>query len=305
MNRTLHFAAIMLVAIATVPAYAATKLPQLSTDSSCAGKPVNQACGGTAQTGQIYKTPAPTDVVRIMADGSTSANWDSPAYQWAMWKDVAAGQLYDSCLDDVPEGSPVTGSLCRNWGMVPKQASVTPTFSVTPVTGRAPLNVKVAWNVPDGSACQAGGAWSGSQASSGSQDLTLDAGSKSFTLTCTRPIGPPAKGQAVVTWTPATKNTDDSAYTNPRGVIITRNTTETLVAPPSLTTYTFSALDPGTHSFRAQSVNAADTRSDYTNAIEKVIPATPTPVTWSATPISFVVDPPLVAKPNPPVLSVQ
>lgn len=285
---------------------AAVNLPQVCTNSAEVGKRVSEGCGGRAQTGQVYKVPQDSELVRVRNDGGTQGDWNSANYVWAFWRDVSIGQYYDVCLDDVPEGSPVPGE-CKNWGMIPR-GEAAPAFSVTPVTGFAPLEVMVQWDVPAAQNCQAGGSWSGAKAAQGSETITLDAGQHSFTLACSRLIGPPAKGQAVVSWVPATKKVDGTDYDNPKGVVITRNTTETVVTPASVRTYTFTNLDPGEHTFRAQSLDTEGNRSEYTPSVTKIIPNTPTPVAWSAAPVSFTVEaeaPPPVAKPLPPELSVR
>jgi len=116
--------ALLATALLTPEAHAATGLPQVCPTPSEAGKPVNMGCGGRAQTGQLYRTPRDTDLVRVMTDGGTSANWESTAYQWKRWSSVAVGEYYDTCRSDVAEGVLVTANTCTAWGMVPRQAVV-------------------------------------------------------------------------------------------------------------------------------------------------------------------------------------
>lgn len=295
--------------------HAATGLAIVCPVAAEEGKPIPTSCNaGAGQSGQLYKTPLVTDLVRVdptRSVGQTS-DWNNlTSYVWKKYGNLATGELYETCKSDLPDPSAFTDvAQCTAWAFVAK-ASIIPSFTVTPASGTAPLAVRVTWNVPGGTACQAGGAWTGAKAAAGFEDLTLTAGPKSFALTCTALTGPPAKGEAVITWTPATQNTDGSAYTNAKGYHLVSGTTsppttQILVTPASAATYTYTNLDPGTYYFMIRSINNADVTSDFSGIGSKVIPNTPTAVTWSATPINITVaDPPAQTKPRAPVIMVQ
>jgi hypothetical protein len=100
------------------PARADTNLPMTCQTPADVGKPVNVGCTGIAQTGQIYRTPLDTDLVRVRDDGATVADWSSTHYVWKAWKNVQPGELYDVCKDDVPQGQSVPNGSCTNWGMI-------------------------------------------------------------------------------------------------------------------------------------------------------------------------------------------
>jgi len=304
--------AIAAVVMLPAPVHAATRLPQVCTDPSSAGKAVNAACGGYQQTGQIYRTPLPSDLVRVMTNGATSADWDSAAYQWARWQDVETGRLYDSCLDDIPENSPVVDGPCRNWGMVPKLGP-TGTFTATPTTGTAPLSTVVTWDVANGTNCQAGGAWSGTKAAKGSETITISKiGADTLTLACSVP-GPNGPGKAVLTWTKPTQNTDGTALTDLAGFNLYSGRTNpptTKLSPmlgPNVTTYTFANLLPADVEwfFGIEAVNTPGATSTPLAVASKVIAGTPTVQPWAATPIPINVTAPVQKIPRAPVLSVQ
>jgi hypothetical protein len=293
-------------------AQAATDLPMVCTDPSAAGKPVNSACGGNAQTGQLYRTPGDTDLVRINP-GKNVGDWNDSGYIFAPWKDLSPGDWYDRCKTDVPEGSLVAQANCTDWGMTQKAGPAAPTFSVTPASGPAPLAVTISWNVPQGTSCQAGGAWTGARPTSGSEQLTLQAGTSAITLACTRPTGPAAPGSAVITWTPPTQNSDGSQYTDPAGYQIYSGTTnppqvkDLRVTAPSITSRTLTGLPPNTiQYFGVTAVNAAGQESDLgSSAIgSKWIPNTPTAQTWTGS-TSATASAPVIRRPKAVTLTVQ
>jgi hypothetical protein len=311
-NRLLLATAILFAAAGYARlAPAATDLPMVCTDPAAAGKPVNVACGGRTQTGQVYKTPSDTDLVRINP-GATSADWESERYIWAAWKDLSPGDWYDRCKTDLPEGARVDQQNCTDWGMVQKAAPAAPVFTVTPTSGRAPLTVTVAWNVPAGTACQAGGAWSGTKPAASSEQVALQAGTPSITLTCTRQTGPPATGSAQLTWTAPTQNTDGSSYSDPAGYQLYSGTStppqvKTRLAAPGTVSRTFGGLAPNTiQYFAIAAVNAAGVEGEVccSPAPFKWIANTPTPQPWTGSQ-AVTVDAPVIAKPKAPVLTVQ
>lgn len=111
----------------------------VATDATCDGKPVNVACGGTGQIGQVYKVPVDTDLVRVLLDPTVTDYWASSSYVWRLWSKVQPGDKYDTCTSDVPVGSPVAGGTCTAWGMAPR-AVLNATGTVTLTWSAATAN---------------------------------------------------------------------------------------------------------------------------------------------------------------------
>lgn len=301
-------AAVLMAAVALVhaaPVAAAVGLPMVATDPTCAGKPVNSACGGRAQTGQVYKTPADTDLVRVRSDGATVADWESSAYVWELWRNVAPGRFYDACDSDVPAGSPVANGSCQAWSMRARAAPAIQ-FSASPLSGRAPLAVTVTWSVTDGTQCKAGGGWQGDKASAGTETITLVA-SASLALTCTVP-GPAGPGRVVLTWTKPTQNTDGTPYTNAKGFYTWRGsppppTQRGPLLGPNVTSQTITDIPAGSNqAFGVTAVNADNVESDMP-VVSQVIAGTPTTQSVSATPIAIDIAEAL-KKPRAPTLTI-
>lgn len=88
-------------------------------------------------------------------------------------------------------------------------------------------------------------------------------------------------GDATVTWTPPTQNTDGSALTNLAGYQIVYGTsaaalTQAIQVPsPSTTTYTVTNLPTGTWYFAVKAYNSANTYSDISNVASKVVSVAP------------------------------
>lgn len=291
--------------IITHSAHAATGLAITCPLPGEAGKPVATSCGGQGQEGQIYKTPAGTDLVRVdpARKVGDAAVWDASnvAYQWKAWSALAAGELFEVCTTDIPDPTPL-GTGCAAWNWSPR-ATMAPTLTVAPTTGRAPLSVAVTWAVQGGTNCQAGGAWSGAKAAQGTESVTLPAGAAAFSLTCSVP-GTPTAGPVRLSWVAPTQNTDGSAYTNAAGYVVTYGkdnppVTEAprITSPATLTTTI--QLAPGAWFFGLQAISTSGALS------EKAIVAgnaagTPTTTTWAATATATVTAPPAPAKPKAP-----
>jgi hypothetical protein len=113
---SLALAALSLIASA---ALAAPNLPVVCPTPAEAGKPVATSCGGAAQTGQQYRTPAPTDLVRVdpARTAGQGADWSASntGFRWKARSALAPGELVEVCTTDIPEGSLVSGSACQGW----------------------------------------------------------------------------------------------------------------------------------------------------------------------------------------------
>lgn len=114
-------------------------------------------------------------------------------------------------------------------GIANAQNTVTLGASVT--TGDGTLTTDVTWStnppLTTGTPCTATGSpqWAGMKAGSGSQSITIaTSGTLNLALTCRFP------GDSIVTftWTNATVNTDNSAYTNPKAVRLVYTFDDTL-----------------------------------------------------------------------------
>lgn len=177
------------------------------------------------------------------------------------------------------------------------------TFTVTPASGSGPRTAT--WSVPNGTACQAGGDWTGAKAASGTQVISgLAVGVRTFTLTCTVP-GTPQKGSVTLSWQPATQNVDGTAYTDAKDVLIYGSKTnpptpQVAAVPVGTNTYKATNLDAGTWFFGAKSRNAADTTSDMSVIASANVVDKPTTQPWTGTATSDVA----LAKPKAPVLTV-
>jgi hypothetical protein len=103
-----------------------------------------------------------------------------------------------------------------------------------------------------------------------------------FTLTVTTPSSPPppqgGTGNATVSWTPPTQNTDGSSLTNLAGYRIyygtsTTNLTQSkTVSSPGLATYQIDNLASGTWYFAVRAYTSAGTESAASNIASKTIP---------------------------------
>jgi hypothetical protein len=151
---------------------------------------------------------------------------------------------------------------------LPAQADVTFGASVTNANGQ--LQTTLNWSTnPVASSCTAAGhpSWTGTKPASGSQVLppiTLS-GSYTLTLTCTRP----GDSTLTIEWTPPTKNTDGTNYTNPAGFIVkwatggeasvaTAPTTQTrLISDPAAAQTVVTGVAPGDWFVGAQACNNA------------------------------------------------
>lgn len=92
---------------------------------------------------------------------------------------------------------------------------------------------------------------------------------------CT-PIPPPDAGQATLTWTPPTRNTDGTALTNLAGYRIVHGLspgelTQTVQVGASVSRHTLSGLPAGTRHFAVKAFNSTGVESALSNVQSKVI----------------------------------
>lgn len=164
--------------------------------------------------------------------------------------------------------------LCLLAGLAQAQNVITFSTNVSQAGGSA--TPTLTWSTqPAAASCTASGDWSGAKFASGTETLPTTATSKTYNLTCTWP----ADRTAVLTWTPATKNTDGSNYTDPASVLIRYGVGKTAAqaldlsvsVPVPATTTTFNDLIPGVWSFEAISVNQAAQLSAPTGRVTKTV----------------------------------
>lgn len=179
-------------------------------------------------------------------------------------------------------------------------------LTVTPSSGPGPFTVE--WEVPNGTACQAAGAWSGAKAASGTEQVSPAVGNRNITLSCTVP-GPAPTGWAKLTWTHPTSNTDGTPYTDPKGYQILAeraNPPTKVIAQPAatVTQYRVEGLGDGRWYFAVRSKNLADRVGPLSEVKNKTITGSPATVSWSAT-NAITVTEREPARPQAPVLSVE
>lgn len=146
-------------------------------------------------------------------------------------------------------------------------------LNVTPTSGVESVTPTVTWTSSGVTACTAGGGWSGTKETSGSETLPAIDRSASYSLLCTT-----ATGQAVLTWTAPTENTNGTPLTDlAKYRIYTADTatnlgaTQPVEVPASVRTYTFPTLPQGTKFFAVTAVSAADIESALSNVVSKNI----------------------------------
>lgn len=140
------------------------------------------------------------------------------------------------------------------------EAAPAVSISVSPATGVAPYPATLTWNASGAATCTASDGWSGTQAVTGTKQVTITAAVK-FTLTCVA-----SDGQVTITWTPPTMNTDGSTLTDLAGFNLYRGTSATNLAKikslgKTVTSYVDPALASGTYLYAATAVNAGSQES--------------------------------------------
>lgn len=133
-------------------------------------------------------------------------------------------------------------------------------ISVSPATGNAPYPATLTWSATGATSCTASDGWTGTQAVSGSKQVTITAAIK-YTLTCFA-----SDGQVTITWTPPTTNTDGSTLTDLAGTNLYRGTTAANLTKfkstgVGITSWVDAGLASGTYLYAATAVNAASLES--------------------------------------------
>lgn len=175
--------------------------------------------------------------------------------------------------------------------------TLTVTMSSSAPTGVAPHDHTLTWSAPAGSTCTASGSWTGTKAASGTQVINDLQASASYRLVCNQAA---SGGQAELSWTPPTQNTDGSSLTNLAGYRVVHGTSATAltstiqIANPGTSRYTVTGLSAGTRFFGVKAYTSGGVESLVSNVVSKAITTTPA-ATGEAT-VAVTVTP----RPNPP-----
>lgn len=157
------------------------------------------------------------------------------------------------------------------------QTEPTLTFNAETVTGVESVTPRFTWSTePEADSCAASGhpEWTGPKLPNGSADLSAVTQSAVFTLSCDW-IG----GRATLKWTPPTKNTDGSDFTNPAGVRIHYGRSSGVLSEtldvndpsPPLSQYVVDGLAAGDWYFALRTLNEAGVESNLSNVVKKTV----------------------------------
>lgn len=177
-------------------------------------------------------------------------------------------------------------ALLLTAGPLLAQTAPTGSFTLaTQVNANGTLTPTLTWSTtPAATSCTASGdsAWAGSKAASGTQTLAAfpTTTPKAYALVCTWP----GQTQALLTWTPPTKNTDDTPLTNLAGYRVSWGASATAltqvaqISNPSTTTYTVTNLTAGTWFFGVKAYTTQGTESALSNVVSRALTG---PVEWT------------------------
>jgi hypothetical protein len=146
----------------------------------------------------------------------------------------------------------------------------------------------LSWSATDVTSCKATGDWSGSKGASGSETIDSITTDSQFTLTCSGLGGTvndtidvavvqSNNGTALLSWTPPTENTDNSALTDLAGYKIYYGTStgsynDTItISNPGLTSYLVEDLAASDWYFVMTSFNSSGIESSYSIEVTKTI----------------------------------
>ena len=146
------------------------------------------------------------------------------------------------------------------------------TLDVQPRTFTTPRTLSVTWSAPSpATTCTASGGWSGTKATSGTEQVPGQVGNVTYNLTCT---GGGGSTTVNLSWTNPTKNTDGTNYTNAKHVEVYRATSAAslptatgVVVPPNqqgvqATSYQFTGVPTGMNYFATKAVSLTGQKSD-------------------------------------------
>jgi len=127
--RTAVLASLLLASLITAAHAQTPSMAVVCPSASAEGQPVVSSCNaGSAQAGQVYKTPTDADLVRVdpTRAAGQGADWsNATSYTWKKYGNLAAGELFERCkAPQLPEGTLVNLWTCTAWEFVPKPAGV-------------------------------------------------------------------------------------------------------------------------------------------------------------------------------------
>ncbi len=148
------------------------------------------------------------------------------------------------------------------------------TFTADTTAGDEQVTTTLNWTTtPTAFDCVASGDWSGSKGSAGSETITVN-DTSTFNLECSWVGG----GNAVLSWTPPTTNTNGTPlndldhYSIYYGRTSGGPYTEQVDVPAPAATHTIDFLPGGTWYFVSTAVNERGVESDYSNEGSKTLP---------------------------------
>lgn len=143
--------------------------------------------------------------------------------------------------------------------------------------------VRLDWSATNAQSCEASGAWSGQQGTSGSFDTGSLGQDSTFTLTCTSGSSNVIEqlsvriGNTQLAWTPPTSNVDGTVLTDLAGFRIywgtqPGNYTDNAEVGPFVTQYDLSGLQTDAYWVAMTAFNIDGTESAYSNEVERLVP---------------------------------
>ena len=152
------------------------------------------------------------------------------------------------------------------------------TFTAEVTSGAGQVVPRLSWSTdPPADSCVAGGAWAGERGSSGLAELPVIQTDATYSLTCSWT----GDNDALFKWSLPTLNSDGTAYTNPKGLLIVYDHDDLggldfmqPVANPFATSWQFTDLLPvGEWKFAIHAINDLDLRSEQSNVVSKALTA--------------------------------
>jgi hypothetical protein len=258
-------------AIDSVSITVAAPLPTLSFSASP---------GSVNTNGSATLSWAGTDVTSCTASGDWSGN-----------KVTAGSQTINAIAADsqfILTCSGTGGSVNRTVNVTVAAPPPTLSFSASPGSVNTNGSTTLSWAGTDVTSCTASGDWSGNKVTAGSQTINAIAADSQFILTCSGTGGSvnrtvnvtvlqSSNGTALLSWTPPTRNTDDSPLQDLVGYKIRYGTSpgnysETItLSNPGLSSYLVENLSPADWFFVMTSFNTSNIESGYSSEVSKTI----------------------------------
>ena len=265
--------------------------------------------GGEASDSVSVTIAAPENITislnasssNVLPNGSTTLNWSSNNAN----KCVASGNWSGN---KATTGSETINGLTANSSFVlnctgaggTASDSVNVTVSSSSATvpavtlSASQLNLlqneptTLTWSSSNATSCTASGDWSGNKATTGSETINGLTANSSFVLNCTGAGGTVSDsvnvtvvlsfpGNALLSWTPPTQNTDGSALTDLAGHKIHYGTTpgnyskSITVSGAGISSFQVDNLPPATWYFAMTSFNSTGLESAYSSEVSKAI----------------------------------